>query len=112
MSVTPFGAYKDTPSRWGMEDLAGVERNRTTKQVAKGAATAANIGLSSAQAATRGGALAMATGAAAVSATGVGLVVTGDRSHSSRVGGWRPHTRKPPTRARPMQLAKGDRTRT
>jgi hypothetical protein len=77
MSVTPFGAYKDTPSRWGMEDLAGVERNRTTKQVAKGAATAANIGLSSAQAATGGGALAMATGAAAVSATGVGLVVTG-----------------------------------
>jgi hypothetical protein len=77
MYVIPFGAYQDTPSRWGMEDLAGVDRGRTGKQVAKGAATAANIGTTATQAATGGGAIAMVVGAAAVTASGVGLVVAG-----------------------------------
>jgi hypothetical protein len=77
MYVTPFGAYKDTPSRWGMEDLAGVDRNRAAKQVAKGTALAVNVGNTAVQGATGTGGLAMALGTAAVSATGVGLVAAG-----------------------------------
>jgi len=52
-----------------------INRHRMQKKVAKGVATATSIGVSAAQIGTGTGALALVAGA--VSATGVGLVVTG-----------------------------------
>jgi hypothetical protein len=77
MSITPFPAYANRQSLWGMDSLEAIERYRTSKTVAKAIMSAGSIGASSAQMATGVSALALATGAAAATASGIGLVVVG-----------------------------------
>lgn len=77
MSIPPYPQYMPSRSLWGQELTKTVDHNRTAKRLVKAGATAGNLASSGAQLGTHTGAYAMATGAAAASATGIGLVVIG-----------------------------------
>jgi hypothetical protein len=77
MSITSFPGYMNRKSLWGMDSLESVERYRTRKAVAKAAMTAGSIASTGAQLGTHVSVIALATGAAAVSASGIGLVIVG-----------------------------------
>jgi hypothetical protein len=72
-----FPNYQNVESRWGLEDLQGVDHNRLRKQVVKAAGTAGGIASNAAQIATGTSGYALATGAVAASALGIGIVAVG-----------------------------------
>jgi hypothetical protein len=77
MSVKPYPEYKNEKSLWGNEAIEDVDRSRAPKQGVKVAGTAGSVGSVTAQSLTGYNGIALATGAAAASATGIGLVVGG-----------------------------------